>query len=164
MSFQKRSILTTMVPALVLALAVGAAGLVVAAESRGDALAAMSNLGDRMAWVPTDAGAGVALRVSGPRTDFSRQFDSGVAASFSLFDERGNARPDGAYTWELREQAAPVNDRVRDTANGRDTARHDGDRRVEFSGRVQWGSFTIINGALVDSSLEEIQERRPAKN
>ena len=92
------------------------------------------------------------------------RFAGGASAVFSLFDERGNARPDGAYTWELREEFGPVNDRARDTANGRDSAAHDGDRRAGSPGRVQWGSFTIENGAIVNSRLVEVDAGRPTKD
>ena len=89
---------------------------------------------------------------------------AGAAPVFSLFDAEGNARPDGYYSWELREEFGPVNDRVRDEANGRDTEAHSETRRADISGRVVSGGFTIKNGAVVDSSLVERQQDRPAKD
>ena len=161
MRVQRKNILMTMALALVFVLAVGP---VAGAEMRGDALAAMSDLGAQLAWVPNGTAEYLALSVSGPDTDYAQRFDSGDSAVFSLYDEEGNARPDGSYTWELREEAGPVNDHVRDAANGRDTTEHEGARRVEFSGRLQWGSFTLLSGAVVDSGVAEVPATRPAKN
>jgi len=160
MNLERKSVLTTMALALVLVLAVAPAS---GAENRGDALAAVSALGDQVAWVANGDVTRLALRVSGPGVDFAQRFE-GEAPVFSLFDDRGNTRPDGSYSWELREEMAPLNDRVRDPENGRDTAAHDSGRRVESVGRGQWGTFTVRNGAVVESSLVEEPAPRPTKN
>jgi len=161
MKLHKQNIPTTLALSLVLVLAaVPAPG----ADVSGDALATMSGLGDQMAWVPTGQVERLALRVSGPGTTVLERFDGGAAAVFSLYDAEGNARPDGSYTWELREEFGPVNADVRDADNGRDTAAHEGGSRAELSGRLQWGSFRVENGALVDSSLVEARPSRPTKD
>jgi len=157
MILNKRSILTALTLAVALALTMGSA-------ASGENLAAMSNLGDQMAWQASGNMERFSLTVTGPGTQFAARADGGSAAAFSLYDEAGEARPDGIYSWEIREEFAPVNDRVRDEANGRDTAAHDGEYRTELSGRVQQGTFTIHNGAIVDSSLVEVQASRPAKD
>jgi hypothetical protein len=160
MNLERQSALTTMALALVLVLAVVPAS---GAEHRGDTLAAVSALGDQVAWVPNGGATRLALSVSGPGVDFAQRFD-GEAPVFSLFDDRGNTLSDGSYTWELREEMAPVNDSVRDPENGRDSAAHDSDRRVESVRRTQWGTFTVVNGAVVESSLVEEQAPRPNKS
>jgi hypothetical protein len=159
MNLQRQTVLTTAL-ALVLLLAVAP---VSGAENRGDSLAAVSALGDQVAWVPQSGAGRFLLVVSGPGVDFAQRFD-GDAPAFSLFDERGNSLPDGIYKWELREEMAPVNDRVRDPENGREGAEGAGTRRTEFAGRIQSGSFAVVNGGLAESGVTEAEAGRPVKN
>ena len=150
MKVRKQSVLAM---ALGLAFAL-ATGPIAGAESRGDAMTEWSVLGGQVEWSAIVGADGFVLSVSGPDTDFVEHF-VGSAPVFSLFDADGNALGDGDYNWELREELAPVNDGVRDPQNGRDTEAHQSDRRIEFTGRVQVGMFTIKNGAVADSDRVE---------
>ena len=159
MKLQRQSVLT-MALALVLLLAVAP---VSGSEARSDSLATVFALGDQLGWAPIKGAGRFLLVVSGSGVDSAQRFD-GDAPAFSLFDESGNALADGVYIWELREEMAPVNDRVQDRENGRDGADGAGTRRTEFTGRTQSGSFVIVNGALADSGVAEAAASRPAKN
>jgi len=161
MNFKRLSILTATVLALVVALAAGPA---TAMEGRGDAMTSMSFLGAEVAWAPSGEVGLLMLRVAGPSTDLEERFSGGAAPVFSLFDEHGEARADGTYNWELREEVEGLNSRVRDGANGRDLDAHDSSDRIDFSGRFQWGVFTIENGALVDASLIEPDAVQPPRD
>jgi len=71
--------------------------------------------------------AGLDLTVSGPEGLYPKQqHPAGSRACFSLVDEKGHARPDGFYKWELVVQSGP-----------------------EAAGQVQSGWFQIQGGRVV---------------
>lgn len=71
--------------------------------------------------------AGLGLTVSGPQGLYAKQeHPAGSRASFSLLDEKGQARPDGLYKWEAVIQAGS-----------------------EAAGQVQSGWFQILRGRVV---------------
>ncbi|RMH15512.1 MAG: hypothetical protein D6696_20480 [Acidobacteria bacterium] len=91
--------------------------------------------------------AGYLLKVSGPDgAVHEERFVRGATPSFSLFDDFGDLRPDGAYTWEL--VAIPAN-RVRGSDDPAVT-------------RMQSGSFTVAGGSIVAGGEEEAA--RPGAN
>ncbi len=136
--------------ALMLALAAGAAP----AEDAG---ARMSAFGSEVAWSMESFDGRWSLVVAGGDIHETAEFAAGESPVFSLFDREGAALPDGTYQWELSGVREPVNDRVRDPENGRDSAEHVETNRIDFEPRVFSGSFTILNGAVVDPSLVEAQ-------
>jgi hypothetical protein len=56
---------------------------------------------------------------------------------------------------ELREELAPVNDGIRNAANGRDGDSTEVRQPVAGAKRLDWGAFLILNGAVVDPNAAE---------
>ncbi len=104
--------------------------------------------GDTLTWQSSRAEDGATLRISGPDIVFDREFEAGSTISQSAFDPEGYALPDGLYTWEIRSNAPRMTAerQARLRAQGADT-----DTQTEPIS----GSFTILNGAIVDPNLAE---------
>jgi hypothetical protein len=134
-----------------------------------EGVAAMSVRGGAVSFAPRADVDRMTLTVSGRGHAYSETFDYGQTATFVPVDAEGYALPDGTYNWELVSSPSPRNLRPRAFASGRVSANG---RSVEEAkgpqGRLQSGVFTILNGAIVDSSqVEEEGSRfqgRPASN
>ncbi len=120
--------------------------------------AAMSVLGGEIAWAQQGSSDRSELRVSGPEVQFLQRFDAGEIAVFSLVDAEGEALADGTYVWQLRAQMAPVNDGVYDPANGRNGASAERRSPTVAPAWVDWGAFTIENGAVLDPNVDEARQ------
>jgi hypothetical protein len=117
--------------------------------------ATMSVLGGEIAWAPRGSADRYVLRVSGPGVDSVQRFVDGEPPVFALSNAEGGALADGSYTWELREELAPVNDGIRNAANGRDGDSTEVRQPVAGAKRLDWGAFLILNGAVVDPNAAE---------
>jgi hypothetical protein len=110
----------------------------------------------------------VVLTVSDPEGTVTRQEGKGnKALSFSLFDAKGNKRPDGVYTWELRADpvlSTSVKERLAASRKGGDaTAELDLRRSGQLpAAAVLSGAFTISGGSFVENDLTEEQGKAPA--
>ncbi len=138
----------------ILAFAVAALAVAPLAMAKDPAVVA-TPLGAEVAFAADAPADLVMLTVSGPGTEVTERFTRGATPVFSLYDRDGASRPDGTYTWELTQEFQPVNNVVHDPANGRDTATHTERERIDMHGWTVSGSFMIVNGAVVDSSLVE---------
>ena len=113
-------------------------------------------------WRPLVDAERLILTVTGPhRFQLRQELAAGTSPTFSLFDARGQRRPDGSYTWELR--AVPrVRPRLRERLA---RARQSGDEALVESilraaglplePRVQSGTFAIRGGSFVLAGLDE---------
>lgn len=117
-----------------------------------------------LVWRPHADHDGLVLTVVGPETSLRLEFPAGSKASLDLTDKAGQALPDGFYKYELR--AAPkLNQaereklaRIRqsgDTDAGREMA-----RSLKGRGGVQSGSFTVVEGSVVDEGAAEPSSAR----
>ena len=112
-------------------------------------------------WLPMVEYERLVLTISAPGGEVTRHgFQSGQAASISLFDRAGQTRPDGSYTYEL--VAAPrlsaaakaALDRARQTGEESEIA------SLRASGQlpapmIQSGSFAIRGGTFASPNDEE---------
>ena len=130
--------------------------------------ATVSVSGAAVDWVVNGTFERVVLTVSDPEGTVTRQeVKGGKGFSFSLYDEKGNKRFDGAYTWQLRADpvlSTTVKERLAE-------ARKSGDATVELELRragllpaasVATGAFTVSGGSFVDNDLTEGREKAPA--
>ncbi len=117
--------------------AVAAAALVAMPLAAAD-LATMSAHGGGLAWTPQGSFQGLVLTVAGSDIWQRHEFRAGESPSF---DAAGLA--DGTYTWEL-------------VAVSKARSRRSGETGVQAApGRVQSGSFSVVNGAVADPNLIE---------
>lgn len=127
-------------------------------------MATMSAAGAGVHWDTRSEAPELRLSVAGPETHIQRVSRSGGPLSLSLTGADGTALPDGLYKWEIRESYAGLNDNVYDPYNGRgqvDAATSDS--KIEVHGRVESGVFTVKNGFVVDSALEESEAAASSK-
>ncbi|MEM7051630.1 MAG: hypothetical protein AAF604_18320 [Acidobacteriota bacterium] len=118
---------------------------------------------------PNIAYESLTLTVSGPDGSERYVFDSAEVPFVSVFDDFGNLRADGQYTWELR--IAPV--LSSDVKDALADARQRGDddvvaKQLAKSGllpdeglRTQSGSFRIVNGLIPNANLAEERAQSP---
>ena len=141
------------------AAALASLALLAVLPAAGAERAAMSVLGGAIAWAPQGNSERYELRVSGPGVQSLQRFEGGEAPVFNLVDDEGEALADGSYTWQLRGQMAPVNDGVYDPANGRDGS--SAERRPPTTGSrwLDFGAFTVANGAVVDPHEAEARPK-----
>ena len=98
-------------------------------------------------------GNGLSLTVVGDGFRSVETFRGGQTPTFAPVDRRGFMIPDGVYTWELVEnpRLPAANAKAEGKpANGRATH-----QVAAQAGRRQFGSFSILNGLMVDSTLAE---------
>ncbi len=101
-------------------------------------LAAVSAHGGGLAWMPRGGHQGLVLTVAGGDVWQRHEFRAGETPTF---DAAGLA--DGTYKWEL-------------VAVSKARSRRGGDAGASAApGRVQSGSFTVVNGAVADPNLVE---------
>jgi hypothetical protein len=132
----------------------------VASEEHPTELARMAPSGGNILWLLEANVERLALTVSGGEELIQKSFGRGEVPTLALQREQGGPFPDGVYSWELREEFEPVNDRVHDPANGRDSVDpSSAPQRVTLEGRVQSGTFTVRNGAVVAPDVEEPSSR-----
>ncbi|MBV8516039.1 MAG: hypothetical protein JO197_01435 [Acidobacteria bacterium] len=99
---------------------------------------------------------------------FSRDFAAGTTPSFRLQDMAGKPIADGAYHYELRampQVSASVRQQLIDArANNDDEAIH---RIITANGlgnpAVQSGTFTVVNGSILDPNMQEPVSRGPQR-
>lgn len=122
-------------------------------------LASFAAHGDRLEWSPrVEARHGCRVTLSGPGVDVSRTFKGGERPALSLFVRDGQPLPDGTYVWEITLAGEP-REAAGDPYNGRDArptkaaARRPDGRRL-----TQGGSFTVLDGRVLDTSLRETPE------
>jgi hypothetical protein len=154
-------------------LLVGLAALPAAAadEVASAPLAAMAAGSASIDFTPMVEHDGVVLTVSGPDDySFRKEFKAGEAATFSLFNRRGQRLADGQYNYELR--IVPVlTKEVRDRLAA---AREAGNEKAVMAElrhtgtlpavTVQSGAFAIVNGALMTPGQPEPERRQPRRN
>ncbi len=91
------------------------------------------------------------FRVTGPEGfTYEAEIRGGESLSFEIFDAAGNLLPDGTYSYELTAWAGKPKAAERENLRGLAKRR---------AGAQQSGVFTILNGSLVDPSVEETIER-----
>ncbi|MCP4204955.1 MAG: hypothetical protein GY769_23855 [bacterium] len=131
---------------LVVVLALGARA------APGADLAAMEVRGGEIAFRPS-SGDALALTVVGNGYRWQQSFAVGQTPSFAPVDRGGFMLPDGLYTWELVENPRlPAASAVAQGAPANGRATH---QMPAPAGRRQSGSFSILNGRMVDSKLVE---------
>ena len=108
-----------------------------------------------LSWAPRVDYARLVLTVKGGGHTLTTDFKGGTP-TFAPVDSEGYLLPDGVYNWELTvvPRALDANNKTyrgaRRSTDGR--SQQDG---VAPAGMVQSGSFTILNGAIVDPGLSE---------
>jgi hypothetical protein len=114
---------------------------------------------DWAARVPND---GLVLTVSGPGGFiFQKEFPSGRAASFEIYDQDRKVLPDGGYQWEIRlqrkaEPAPAVSMEGQESKDGRPAgAEASRSAPADPESLVQSGHFRILNGSIVPAGLVE---------
>ncbi len=125
-------------------------------------------------WTPLVRNNGVALTVAGGNFHSRTEFRGGENPSFKPYDLEGERLPDGVYRWQIIFWPTEVT-AIDDGTNGRDPsvnverlARRSATRsrsnlRYQRPQRlVDSGSFTIINGAILDPSIPEPGVRPPS--
>ena len=130
-------------------------------------IAAISAIGSGVRWDVSAPNAGVTLTVSAPDGRvFTSTFKGGSSPQFLIADAHGERLPDGQYTYELR--LAPASSARKDsTSNGR--GKEDEPESVRAARKsaapaqplVESGSFSIMNGAVVNPAAVEEGGRRP---
>jgi len=139
-------------PLLVTLLILGSLAGALRAENAAvsDSRVALSGDGSALSFQLESAGGAVSLSLSMPNGEVvRREFAPGAKVALSLFDAKGQALADGAYTWEL--VAAPGARAVRERANGSQDA--------VAGGWTASGSFRIIGGTAYFQGVEP----RPAR-
>ncbi|HVS00428.1 MAG TPA: tail fiber domain-containing protein [Thermoanaerobaculia bacterium] len=156
--------LRTVVAVLLAGLAaLPAAAQEIATESAetGGPIAVVTAEGSSVTWRPLVAYERLVLIVSGPdELVVRRDFKAGQSPTFSLYDERGELRQDGSYTYELR--LIPVLDaetrkRLQEDLRTGSNAlliqlRKEGKLPVNLA---QSGEIQIVRGAFVTEGLPE---------
>ncbi len=136
------------------------AGLLCLAPAAQAQMATMSVGAGGVEWTARGSVERLVLTVAGNGRHFRQEF-SGSVASFAAVDSEGIALPDGAYNWELT--AVPRNLRSRgdaQTTRGGSAGRYGAG--VATRGPGASGTFTVVNGAIVDPDLEEPRPARRA--
>ncbi len=132
------------------------ASLPAQAQAPGQEVATMAASPGAVTWAPRVSYEKMTLTVAGNGRVMSSVFSRGESPVFSAVDAEGYALPDGTYNWEIRVTPELLRLDTSAFSNGKVSA--DG-RQVEAAsaprGQIQSGVFTIVNGALVDSSLVE---------
>jgi hypothetical protein len=99
---------------------------------------------------------------------FTREFAAGTPPSFRLQDMAGKSLMDGPYHYELRaipQISASIRQQLADArANNDDEAIH---RIITAAGLgnpvAQSGTFTVVNGSILDPSVQEPAAREPQR-
>lgn len=113
-------------------------------ESRAPALATTSVAAGSISWTPQVAFDRLVLTVEGGGYTITREFTG--QPFFVPVDPEGYQLPDGTYNWELTAAgSAARGGQPGDGPDGRATR-----SQAVSDGRVESGSFTIANGAIVD--------------
>jgi len=129
-------------------------------------IAAISAHGSDVRWDVAAPGAGGTLTISAPDGRvFTKTFKGGSSPQFSIADAHGERLPDGQYTYELRLTPA-TSARKDSTSNGR--GKEDEPESVRAARKsaapaqplVESGSFSIVNGAVVNPAAVEESSRR----
>ena len=123
-------------------------------------------------WTPLVRNNGVVLTVSGGDFNFRQVFRGGENPAFKPYDLEGNRLLDGVYKWQLTfwpDQVTAVDDGKsgrdpklvnkltrRSASRSRSNLRSTSQLRLSDS-----GSFTIINGAILDPTIPEPGLARP---
>jgi hypothetical protein len=125
-------------------------------------VAEMLSNGSSVSFVTDLANDGMTLKVDGPNGfHFEQSFKPGTEATMGLFDRAGYALPDGRYTWELSLNPvlpAGVRQALADARAQGDDSLGDELRAAGILPRqaqAESGTFTILDGALVDGRLVE---------
>ena len=134
----------------------------VSEEARPPEVADMTAGPGGLSWAPRVDYAKLVLTVKGGGHTLTTEFKAGGTPTFAPVDEEGYLLPDGVYNWELTVAPRPLD------ANNHyyrsDEPSEDG-RSMKAGtapeGRIQSGTFTIANGAIVDSGLTETPSRAP---
>lgn len=95
-------------------------------------------------WQLATAGGKTSLTVVGPKGRESLEYPAGVSPSVSLFDAKGQLRPDGVYRWELVVAPATAAERT-ETGEGSGVP----------GGRIVSGTFAIRDGAFLTGEEAE---------
>jgi len=153
---------------LAIAFVIASLNVIVLGQANENKIATISNSGASVRFDVAAPHAAVTLTVIGPDNfSFSKEFKSGAAAEFSLFQTKGERLPDGQYTYELR-VTPNFSKEVKDALK---SAREKGNesevlRDLRKNGAlpsqptVQSGGFMILNGSLVlPGATEGVQAR-----
>lgn len=124
-------------------------------------------------WTPLVRSNGSVLTVSGGDFNMRQVFRGGENPAFKPYDLEGNQLPDGVYKWEITFYPDRVIG-VDDGTNGRDAevvkkltrrsaSRSRSNLRFKTPQRLaDSGSFSIINGAIIDPATPEPGAIRPS--
>ncbi|MBW3670645.1 MAG: hypothetical protein KY432_03120 [Acidobacteria bacterium] len=94
----------------------------------------------------------VTVRVTGPgEYAFTAEFPPGQLPIFRAIDPDGNPLPDGTYNYEIDEKLA--NGKIRSDADSQGQPEKSLGKPKLFE--TQFGVFTVVNGSIVDPTLEE---------
>lgn len=148
----------------VLGTALLVAGLLCLAPGAQAQMATMSVGSGSIEWSARGDFDGMTLTVAGNGYYIEREF-TGAAASFAPVDDQGVALPDGTYKWQLiaspsvRSLTRGEFQPGRASANGKY-------QREAVAPRVptDFGSFTVVNGAILDPNVEEPRSTRARAN
>ncbi len=142
-----------------------AAGLLCLAAAPGvtaQEVAIVSVAGGSVSWLPQVTADSFVLTVSGGGVVLRREFQG--QPLFAPVDEEGDLLPDGNYTWELLAIPGSSDLSGASITDGRASADGSTVRQARSPrGLSQSGSFTILNGALVDPNLQEAEPVRVAR-
>lgn len=124
-------------------------------------IAAVSLQGGNVSFAPLIGFKELTLTVAGQGHSSISSFRSGETPTFAPVDSQGYSLPDGTYNWEISISPRPEDLELEAFQAGSISA--DGRTAVAAKARTvprQWGTFTILNGSLVDSSLKEQEATR----
>lgn len=137
--------------------------LVATSVATGQEIANESVYPDGISFQPLVQYERFVMTISGPGgMVLQQEFEAGNPPVFAPFDDSGKALPDGQYNYEIH--VSPVLDP--ETKKMMAASRESGDdaaRAADLRARgwipehpvVQSGSFSIVNGAIVDPNLPE---------
>ena len=107
---------------------------------------------NQIIWVPSASGNRLSVTVTGPGDyAFTHVYKKNELAIFQAIDPDGNPLPDGSYNYEIEELLDNPNKRPANDKNG---LPEKSPGKGPLFQRLS-GSFTVLNGVLVDPNLEE---------
>ena len=151
-----------------IAFVIASLNVIVLGQANDNQIANISNSGAGVRFDVAAPHAAVTLTVIGPDNfSFSKEFKSGSAAEFSLFQAKGEKLPDGQYTYELRvtpnisDETKEALKAAREKGNAAEVQRELRKRgALPSQSLVQSGGFVILNGSVILPGASEGSQAR----